>query len=645
MNEYSRLIRENRTGLARALWLCCAHLLLFAACGLLAFLLRFDFSIPAYYLPHIEAAIFSWLVVKTIVFSLCGSNRGWSHFNSTHDLLLIVGQSFKASLLSVLPIVALGPLDFPRSVYAIDFVLTTLGLLGLETAFRFYREQTGVDSEEPRTRTLIYGAGRAGELLLQDISGNPRLPYEVVGFVDDDPAKRGAVINGASVLGPVRSLAKFVPQLRAELVLIAVPSASGPHMTDILQRCYQAGVRCKTVPSLDQILLGSGLARQVRDVAVEDLLARNPVRLDEVVIGDTLRDKVVLVTGAGGSIGSELCRQIARFQPRAIVGYEISENALYELNREMISRFADVPFFPAIGCIRDDRRLADVMAQYQPRIVYHAAAFKHVPMMESHPFQAIENNVFGTLGVARAAAEFGVERFVLISSDKAVRPTNVMGATKRVTELIVNAMRDGRTKFVAVRFGNVLGSNGSVIPLFKEQIAAGGPLTVTHPDMQRYFMTIGEAVQLVLQASAMGRGGEIFVLDMGKPVRIVDLARNLILLSGLQPDRDVAIEFTGARPGEKLCEEITMLDETTVPTRHGKIRIFTGPGLRHDELFALLEHLRIHVAERDAPAIINWLQDVVSDYHPSGHVLAAARSSEPAVDRSLPLHRTAYAVG
>jgi FlaA1/EpsC-like NDP-sugar epimerase len=356
-------------------------------------------------------------------------------------------------------------------------------------------------------------------------------------------------------------------------------------------------------------------------VAVEDLLGRRPVELEESALRRKLQHQSVLITGAAGSIGSELCRQIARFQPRAIVGFEIAETALFHLAGEMRSAFPDVPFHPEIGSIQNPRRLAEVLQIHAPSILYHAAAYKHVPMMEDNIFEAVENNVLGTWNVAFAAARQGVSDFVMISSDKAVRPTSVMGLTKRVAELLIQGLQNGGTRYVSVRFGNVLGSNGSVIPLFKTQIARGGPVTVTHPEMRRYFMTIPEACQLVLQASTMGSGGETFVLDMGQPVRVLDLARNLILLSGLRPDRDIRIELTGIRPGEKLYEEINTFEEQTLPTCHEKIKIFAGSGLPPGGMLRHLEALRGCCEDRDSRRLILHCKDLVPDYNPSAHIL------------------------
>ncbi|MGP8253735.1 MAG: UDP-N-acetylglucosamine 4,6-dehydratase family protein [Terracidiphilus sp.] len=354
---------------------------------------------------------------------------------------------------------------------------------------------------------------------------------------------------------------------------------------------------------------------------LKSLRGCEPARLDETLIRSTIRGRVVLVTGAAGSIGAELCRQIARFSPAAIVGFEIAESPLFEIDREMQQAHPHVPFFAEIGNVQNRARLDEVFRKHRPALVYHAAAYKHVPLMEENPFEAIENNVFGTQNVARAANECGVASFILISSDKAVRPTSVMGATKRVSELLLQSLRNGGTQFIAVRFGNVLDSNGSVIPIFRKQIAAGGPVTVTHPDMRRFFMTIPEACQLVLQASAIGAGGQIFVLDMGQPVKIVDLARNLIQIAGLKPDEDIKIEFTGVRPGEKLHEELSSLLEDTAPTRHEKIRIFAGNAKPEFDTDAWLRSLSEICTARDTARLLAALRKMVIDYIPSQYLL------------------------
>jgi len=503
----------------------------------------------------------------------------------------------------------------------------------------------GGQGNSQEKKTLIYGAGDAGITLLREIRNNPKLAYRVCGFLDDGRDKKGLLISGIEVLGRGDEIKSLVTKHNIAIILIAVPSATGVEMTRILELCHTADVEYKTVPGLGEVVEECGLVGQIREVAVEDLLGRNPVRLEVSRIRDALMGKVVLVTGAAGSIGSELCRQIARFQPAGIVGFEIAESPLFEIDREMKQRFPQIPFYPEIGNVQNRVRLDDVLSQYRPAIVYHAAAYKHVPLMETHIFEAVENNVLGTYNLAISAMKYGVEDFVLISSDKAVRPTNIMGTTKRVAELILLALQNGRTRYVAVRFGNVLGSNGSVIPIFKKQIAAGGPVTVTHPEMRRFFMTIPEACQLVLQASAVATGGQICVLDMGQPVKIVDLARNLILLSGLKPEKDIKIQFTGMRPGEKLYEELSTLLEDTIPTEHEKVRIFIGNGVPEGNIHRWLDELRDLCAARDTGRLMVALKEVVLDYSPSAELLRRVVEAKdrdpraPVLDRSLISHQ------
>jgi FlaA1/EpsC-like NDP-sugar epimerase len=597
---------------------------IFAYTGVTAFALRFDLAVPRSEMAHLACALPVWIMVKLVVFRIAGLDRGWWRYVSIHDLTRLGLGNLGGSLLGAVVIQWIAPPGFPRSIYVLDLLLCFLVTAGTRVAARLVAEASKFSGTEGKRTALIYGAGDAGVSLLQEIRHNPSLPYEVAGFLDDNPHKARLTIYGAKVLGNGASLAAVAKKYHIDMVLIAIPGASGLKMSEILRRCQDAGISYKTVPSLGEIIEGNGLAKQIREVAVEDLLGRSSTRLDEREIGRKLDGKVVLVTGAGGSIGSELCRQIARFRPRAIVGYEIAETALFELELEMRERFPDVPFHPQIGSIQSPPRLREVLGLYRPSVLYHAAAYKHVPMMEAHVFEALENNVLGTYATALAASENGVEDFVMISTDKAVRPTSVMGVSKRVAELAVNSLQNGRTRFVSVRFGNVLGSNGSVIPLFKRQIAAGGPVTVTHPEMQRYFMTIPEASQLVLQASAMGEGGETFVLDMGEPVKIADLARNLILLSGLRPQEDIRIEYTGMRPGEKLYEELRTFLESTVPTRHEKIKIFIGPSVTHEEMECQIESLRRICAARDVTQLVLRLKEIVPEYNPSSHLLRQA---------------------
>ena len=628
MQQPARLVARFQRWILRGIQL---GIFLFA--GISAFLLRFDFSLPRNQYRHLVCGLFVWVLAKTFCFALFGLDRGWWRYVSIYDIARLAAVNLAGSSVACLAILWYSPNGFPRSIYALDFLLCMGMTAGARLSVRLVLEFSRLTNRAVAKPTLIYGAGDAGVALLREIRQNPGLPYEVVGFIDDDPAKTSSFIHHTKVFGGGAALSSIVAAQAIETVLIAMPSARGGPMAAVLQHCIDAGVVYKTVPGLAEVIEGKGIASQIRDVAVEDLLGRTPARLDQDRISAKLTGRTVLVTGAAGSIGSELCRQIARFNPRAIVGFEVAETPLFHLEREMRESFPGVAFYPEIGSVQNERRMAEVLRRHSPSILYHAAAYKHVPMMEMHVFEAVENNVFGTRNVALAALDHGVEDFVMISSDKAVRPTSVMGATKRLAELLILDLRNRGTNFVSVRFGNVLGSNGSVIPIFKQQIAAGGPVTVTHPEMCRYFMTIPEASQLVLQASTMGHGEEIFVLDMGEPVRIVDLARNLILLSGLRPDVDIAIEFTGVRPGEKLYEELNRVDEETLPTRHEKVMIFAGNGLPHIGLEPYLDVLRECCEHRDLMAMVVAFKNLIPDYNPSSEVLRGTLSSSSAPRR------------
>jgi len=616
--SFLKLVR-NAILLKRAL-----HLLIFALSGFAAFLLRFEFSVPRENMRQLMIGIVVWAIVKTVVFHFYHLDRGWWRFVSLPDVIRVGSANMIASAVSVPVILATSPPGFPRSLYILDLVLCFLATTGVRMIVRVVVEAANRGAFKPGKITLIYGAGAAGVMLLRESRSNPRLGFIVIGFIDDDSSKRHTLLQGVPVLGRGTDLAQLVAKHCVEQVVIALPSARSSEMREVLQRCNEARVECKTVPSMAEVIEGRALAGQIRDVAVDDLLGRNPVHLDESQIRGKIENQVVAITGAAGSIGSELCRQIARCRPAAIVAYECAETGLFHLERELRERFPGLCFYPEIGDIRNSPRLAEVFDRYRPSILYHAAAYKHVPMMEAHAFEAVENNVLGTWNVAMEASRHGIGDFVMISSDKAVRPTSVMGVTKRVAELLIHALQNGHTKYVSVRFGNVLGSNGSVIPLFKQQIAARKPLTVTHPEMCRYFMTIPEAAQLVLEASTMGKGGEIFVLDMGEPVRIVDLARNLILLSGLRPDEDIKIEFTGIRPGEKLYEELLQHNDEIQPTYHDKIKVFSGNGSADETLLERIEELRSLCATRDLPRLLCQLRELVPDYDPSTQILERA---------------------
>jgi len=602
---------------------------LIALAGFGAFLLRFEFEIPPMYAPHLKVALAIWILVKLSAFQWHQLDRRSWRFFSINDVLQVCKANMIGSLLSLPLVLWLAPAGFPRSIPIMDLMLCSLFI-----GSRYLIARLLIESRHPRVSTpgvgvLIYGAGRAGVALLSETRTNPSLGYNVLGFIDDDPKLTDFFVYGTSVLGRGAQLTAIASRTGAREVLIALPSATAEEMVQILHYCQQARIRFRTVATLGEIVENKEIAAQIRNVDVQDLLSREPVELDRELLRSRIEGKIVMVTGAAGSIGSELCRQIARFRPSRLIAFEVAETPLFHLERELRTAFPDLNLVLAIGNIRDQQRVSSVMKTHRPVMVYHAAAYKHVPIMESSVVEAIANNVFGTWNVAQAAAEHGAEEFVLISSDKAVHPTSVMGATKRLCELLIRSLPASQTRFVAVRFGNVLGSNGSVIPLFKQQISNGGPVTVTHPDMQRYFMTIPEASQLVLQASVMGQGGEIFVLEMGAQVKIVDIARKLILLSGRVPDTDIKIEFSGIRPGEKLYEELNLNDEETIATSHRKIKMFTGGGGSTSHILSQLNHLRHLCDNRRLGEIVPLMQELVPEYVASQHVLGLAAAEPP----------------
>ena len=634
MFSESRLARRHR---AQRIWhrslAYSLDLAAFVLSTFLAFELRFDGALPAQYFYPMEVALCVWAATKSASFIVGAVSHGsWRH-TSTYDAVRIVLANSAGSIFGGLVIFFLvGPWGIPRSIYILDWLISCLLTLGGRLAVRVaITANSRSRAEGERTRTLIYGAGDAGLALLWELRQNHTLMCDVIGFVDDDPSKIGLVLDGKRVLGTGEALKALVQNHSIKRVLIAIPSATGPQMVRILKFATDAKVEYKMVPSLGELVQGTELGKQIREVAVEDLLGRKPVHLDLNRIRERVQGRVVMVTGAAGSIGSEICRQIAPFRPLAIVGFDEAETPLFHIDREMAKSFPYITFYPEIGSIISRGTLKRVMQHYHPSILYHAAAYKHVPLMERHVFAAVETNIIGTWNVARAAAEHGVGDFVMISTDKAVRPTSIMGATKRTAELLIRALqKEGGTKYVAVRFGNVLGSNGSVIPIFKEQIAAGGPVTVTHPEMHRYFMTIPEAAQLVLQAFSIGRGGEVFVLEMGEPVRIADLAKNLILLSGLQPERDIEIQYTGLRPGEKMFEELNLQDEHLIPTSHAKIRSYVcNQNLDAMQIKASLHRLQAIVEGQDIASLVLMLKELVPDYNPGTDLLKTALSIKP----------------
>lgn len=619
------------------------HVAIVAGSLITSFLLRFDFSVPDQQLPLLYQGLMLALPVKLLIFHLARLHRGWWQYVGISDIFRVLKANVAASALFMLAarFITIGP-SFSRSVYIIDFLLCFLMTAGLRFAVRVYNELLAVEMPTSKSKgVLIYGAGQAGTTLVREMRTTPGLNYKVLGFLDDDREKRKEVLTGVPVLGRGRDAATIVERYKRRAqkideIIIAMPSATGRQMREAVANCRAAGVGCRTIPGVGDLLQGKVLSAQIRDLSVTDLLGREPVHLEEGRIRSAIARRCILVTGAAGSIGSELCRQIAGFEPRRLVLFDQAESDLFRIDLELRNRFPAVQVIPRIGDIRDGRRVEEVIHHFRFDSIFHAAAYKHVPMMEHHPIEAVRANVLGTWNLVREAARQGVSNFLMISSDKAVNPANIMGLTKRVAELIVSSMgagkHEGATKFVSVRFGNVLGSNGSVVPLFQEQIAAGGPVTVTHPEIRRYFMTTREAVQLVLQASTMGNASDIFVLNMGEPIRIVDLARNMIRLSGLEPDEDIEIRYTGLRPGEKLFEELTLEGENIRPTYHEKIKIFQAPPLDSTRLEVWLLELQALLETRDAGAVVEHLKELVPEYKPEGigaELKTAARASMP----------------
>lgn len=504
----------------------------------------------------------------------------------------------------------------PRSIFVMAFFIDAFLIAGLRFAYRIARRILMGEALRSKNakRVLLIGGGEAGAIIIRELKLHTELKSVPVAIIDDDLSKHGRKINGVPIVGSRERIKETVEKRDVDEIIIAVPSASRVQIDEIYTECLKTDCKIKILPSMAELIDESVVIQKIRDVSIDDLLGREPVNLDCGEIASYLEGRVVLVTGGGGSIGSELCRQIASFSPVKLIILDNYENGLYDIQNELLHEYPALDLTPVIASVREKGRLENIFRKYRPEVVFHAAAHKHVPLMEANPTEAVKNNVFGTMNAAECADRFGASRFVLISTDKAVNPTNIMGATKRIAEMIIQAMgRHSRTEFVAVRFGNVLGSNGSVIPLFKRQIEQGGPVTVTHPEVIRYFMTIPEAVQLVLQAGAMAKGGEIFVLDMGEPVRIYDLARKLIKLSGFEPEVDIKIEFTGLRPGEKLYEELLLKEEGLKATNNDKIfvaqPVFTDLALLRKQIEQLQS-----IITSNADGVMDYIGNIVPTY-------------------------------
>jgi FlaA1/EpsC-like NDP-sugar epimerase len=618
----------------------------------MAFLLRFEGAVPpsmlrtlAWTLPYVVALFYGSMVVFGVhrlawrYIGLRDMRRIALAIGSSAFLLLV--SRFAAAQWVFLP----GPVA-SRAVIPIGVTLSTaaftfLGIIGVRVARRMLAERdessSRVRDEAEPIRTMLIGAGRAGVLVAKEMASRPDLGLVPVGFLDDDPVKVGTVMNGIPVLGATTDLARLCANHGAQQALITIATAPGGSIRRITKLCEEAALPVKIIPGLFEIVGGTINLSRIREVAIEDLLGRAPVQLDEDAILRVVKGRTVLVTGAGGSIGSELCRQIGRFAPASLMLVEHSENSLFFIERELRALFPTLDVSAHLADVREKARVDAILRKRKPDVIFHAAAHKHVPMMEANPTEAIKNNVLGTKVVAELADAHGVSEFVMISTDKAVNPTSVMGASKRAAEIVVQALSQrSTTRFVAVRFGNVLGSAGSVVPIFKEQIARGGPVTITDPEMKRYFMTIPEACQLVLQAGAMGQGGEIFVLDMGEPVKIMDLARDLIALSGLRVGEDIEIEVTGTRPGEKLFEELALEEEGAERTRHPKV--FIGRIKPHpwDAVLEFVRELEGVTQSTDAAAIRGVFQRFITEYRPATARPPSLSVNAPVTDTTKP---------
>ncbi|MBN2285901.1 MAG: polysaccharide biosynthesis protein [Tissierellales bacterium] len=587
----------------------------------LAFLIRFEGVLPKEYVAMATTHYFNVILIKIVILYFFRLYNSLWIYASIEELMEIFTGAVIANG-AVLIYMFFNQIDIPRSIYIITTLLDIMLLGGFRLSYRIYRKyklQGNIFKKTDKKRIMIIGAGDAGAMIIKELRNHTNLHSEAVAIIDDDIYKKGKIINGVPVVGGRDEIIDVCKNKKIDEIIIAIPSATKREISEIVKECKRTDAKLKILPGVYEIIDGKVNISQIREVGIEDLLGRDEVVLDKANIRAFLHHKTVMITGGAGSIGSELARQIATYEPRKLILFDINENGLYdiehELNRIYNQDQITLDFEVIIASIRDCRRLEEVFDHYRPQVVFHAAAHKHVPLMEKSPHEAIKNNVFGTLNLVVSSQKYGVEKFVQISTDKAVNPTSVMGVSKRICEKIIqNYNSVGSTEFAAVRFGNVLGSNGSVIPLFKKQIADGGPITVTHPEIIRYFMTIPEAAQLVMQAGAIAKGGEIFILDMGDPVKIIDLARDLIKLSGLVPYDDIDIKITGLRPGEKLYEELLLSEEGITQTTHQKIYVAQPINPDINLLKNQINTLKTVIHECDEIEIRKVLKDIVPEY-------------------------------
>lgn len=624
----------------RKFWILVVHVLVIVLSLISAFGLRFDLAVPADYWNAVLQLIPYLIAIKLTVFWAMGLSEGWWRYVSMPDLVQILKANLIASGLFVMYEVFF-PFKpgLPRSVIILDFILCFSMMIGLRVLTRIIREQIALRSKgynsRPKT-ALIIGSGAVAQSIVREMRENPKMDKSILGYLDSDAKRVGKVIHGIPVLGTFEDLERVCQQRGIDLVIIAQTSVNPKELREIVGFCQKNRIVSKIFPAAGDIINGRVALEHCRQVQLEDLLGRVPIRLDLPEIQQYLAGKRILVTGAAGSIGREICRQVCRFHPARVVLVENAETPLFHLENELRESYPERHIVPSLCDVRDKDRVAQVFWEHKPQVVFHAAAYKHVPMSQVNPVEVVKNNIFGTRNIVDATVAIGAEHFVLISTDKAVNPTNIMGATKRAAEIYVqNLPRSGRTKAVTVRFGNVLGSHGSVIPTFREQIHKGGPVTVTHPEMTRFFMTIPEAVQLVLQAGSMGEGGEIFLLDMGDPVKIVWLAEEMVRLSGLRPYEDIDIVFTGLRPGEKLYEELLIAGEGVKATRHEKIRVLQATTVTEEFLRRETEALLVGTRNLDAEKVLTVLKELVPEYRETGETEKAGTNHADLAEATL----------
>ncbi len=588
------------------------HLALVVCAYVLAFYLRLDFIIDSSSWQVIFKTLPILAGIKMVIFGYFGLYSGLWRYAGVDDIWRIVKAQVLAALCFIPAIAFIHTfVGFPRSIFVLDCVLSFCLVAGIRFVSRLLREKFRPAIGSKQKRAIIVGAGEAGVMVLREARINPKVNIEIIGFIDDDPHKKNLRIQGIGILGNRHNIASIVDRYGIDEVIIAIPSASGEAIRDIISYCQLPNIKVKIVPELHKIL-GGDLEVRPREVKPDDLLGRETVVIDECEIKKYLKDKRILITGVAGSIGSELCRQVINFSPAEIILIDHNENNLYFLIIELKAKYANFNIQSVVGDINDIGMLKETFSKYRPQVVFHAAAYKHVPLMEDNPIAAVKNNAIGSRNMIYAAHHYKVERFVLISTDKAVNPVNIMGFSKRLAEIFLQAKaKRSKTKFMAVRFGNVLGSDGSVVPLFKKQIEAGGPITITHPDATRYFMSIKEAALLVLQAGALGTGGEIFILDMGEQIKIIDLARDLVTLSGLELGKNIFIEYIGLRPGEKIREELLLDKDKDKTTKHNKIYINQPDDFDLVFLRKQLKELEGYINSTNKDKVIRKMKEIV----------------------------------